>query len=194
MRWHRRRSASAGQALVELAIVLPMLLLLGGGAVAVVEMARSQMALETAASAAALVAARGVDASQACLEAHQELAAVLADSDGLVATGLVDQLRGGCVGPMRHAADMPAANGGGSFALWFGYGAQNDTFCRVGSRPQSGAATDGDVVATVVYRPDLNWIPLVGAWLSPRLSSTSTQKIDPFRSRDPLRDPTGDNC
>jgi len=54
-----------------------MLLLLGGGAVAVVEMARSQMALETAASAAALVAARGVDASQACLEAHQELAAVL---------------------------------------------------------------------------------------------------------------------
>jgi hypothetical protein len=50
------------------------------------------------------------------------------------------------------------------------------------------------VVATVVYHPNLNWIPLVGSWLSPRLSTTTTDKIDPFRSRDPLVDPTGDSC
>jgi hypothetical protein len=50
------------------------------------------------------------------------------------------------------------------------------------------------VVATVVYRPNLAWIPLIGSWLSPRLTTSATDKVDPFRSRDPQADPTGDDC
>lgn len=189
-----RRDSRAGQALVELAVVLPVVLVLACGAVAVVELARSQMAMETAASAAALVGARGVDATQACSGAHQEMATVLSESDGLLPLNLADDLHGGCAGPAPNSMAMPAPLGSGSFALWFGYGGANDTFCRVGTGPGAGAPTDGDVVATVVYRPNLDWIPLIGFWLSPRLTSTATDKVDPFRSRDPKVDSTGDDC
>ena len=183
-----------GQALVELALVLPVMLALSCGAVAVVQLARTQMAMEAAANASALVAARGIDADQACAGAHQELETVLSESQGLLPSTLTDGLHGGCVGPVPDPSRMPAALGGGSFALWFGYGGENDTFCRVGSGPGSGAPTDGDVVATVVYRPDLAWVPLIGSWLSPRLTTTATDKVDSFRSRDPQADPTGDDC
>ncbi|MGH7692452.1 MAG: TadE/TadG family type IV pilus assembly protein [Candidatus Dormibacteria bacterium] len=183
-----------GQALVELAVVLPLLLLLGCGAVGVVQVARTQMAINTAANASALVGARGLDAVAACSGAHQELTTVLTESGGLLSPDLSDQLGGSCVGSIPNPGAMPAPQGGGSYALWFGYGASNDSFCRVGSAPQGGAPTDGDVVATLVYRPNLDWIPLVGGWLSPRLSTTATEKIDPFRSRDPKADATGDNC
>lgn len=188
---HRR---GRGQALVELALVLPVILLLGCGAVAVVQLARTELALESAASAAALVAARGVDATQACLDAHRELTTVISESAGLFAADLTDELQGACVGPLPESGVMPAQIGGGSYALWFGYGGTNDTFCRIGSSPRAGSATDGDVVATLVYRPNLDWIPLVGSWLSPRLAAVATEKIDPFRSRNPLTDPTGDSC
>ncbi|MGA7173836.1 MAG: TadE/TadG family type IV pilus assembly protein [Candidatus Dormiibacterota bacterium] len=181
-----------GQALVELAVVLPVLLVLGCGAVAVVQIARTQLAMETAASATALVAARAMDATQACSGAHQEMATVLTESNGLLPLNLTDALRGGCVGPLPQSKSLIADIGTGSFALWIGYGGPNDTFCRVGSGP--GTPTDGDVVATVVYRPDLAWIPLIGSWLSPRLSALATDKVDPFRSRDPSIDPTGDDC
>jgi hypothetical protein len=189
-----RHQLARGQALVELAIVLPVVLVLCSGAVAVVQLARTQMALETAASATALVGARGLDASQACVAAHRELAAVLSESAGLVSAKLADELHGGCVGPLPDSSLMRAGLGSGSFALWFGYGAQNDTFCRVGASSLLGLPTDGDMVATLVYRPDLEWIPMVGSWLSPRLASTAIDKIDPFRSRDPLVDSAGDSC
>jgi hypothetical protein len=188
--WRRGR----GQALVELAIVLPIILVLACGAVAVVQLARTQMALETAASATALVGARGVDAFEACVDAHRELATVLSESSGLISPNLTDELRGACVGPLPEAGRMPASPGGGAFALWFGYGGQNDSFCRIGTSPVSSAPTDGDMVASLVYRPDLEWIPIIGSWLSPRLASTAMDKIDPFRSRDPVADPTGDGC
>jgi len=188
------RGYCCGQALVELAIALPVVLVLGCGAVAVVQLARTEMAIETAANASALVGARGQDATQACAGAHQELATVLAESHGLLPATLADGLHGACVGPIPASETLPAGLGSGSFEVWFGYGGENDTFCRIGSGPQVGAPTDGDVVATVVYRPDLAWIPLIGYWLSPRLAATATEKIDPFRSRDPTVDPTGDGC
>ena len=188
------QGSARGQALVELAIVLPVVLVLCCGAVAVVQLARTQMALETAASATALVGARGLDASQACLAAHRELATVLSESGGLVSATLSDELRGACVGPLPESSLLPAALGSGSFALWFGYGAQNDTFCRLGASSSGSVPTDGDMVATLVDRPDLEWIPVVGSWLSPRLAATAIDKIDPFRSRDPLADSTGDSC
>ena len=50
------------------------------------------------------------------------------------------------------------------------------------------------MVATLVYRPDLEWIPVVGSWLSPHSLPRCIDKIDPFRSRDPLADSTGDSC
>jgi hypothetical protein len=152
------------------------------------------MALETAASATALVGARGVDAAEACLGAHRELATVLSESGGLISANLADELHGACVGPLPVSSLMPAALGGGSFGLWFGYGGQNDTFCRVGASLGSSVPTDGDMVATLVYRPDLGWIPMIGSWLSPRLATTAIDKVDPFRSRDPLADSTGDGC
>jgi hypothetical protein len=189
-----RGRSGQGQALVELAIVLPIVLVIGCGAVAVVQVARTQIALETAANATALVGARGVDATEACLAAHRELATVLSESSGLVSADLTDELRGACVGPLPESGLLPASPGAGSFALWFGYGGQSDSFCRVGTSPLSSAPTDGDMVAKLVYRPDLEWIPIIGSWLSPRLTSTAIDKIDPFRSRDPIADPTGDNC
>jgi hypothetical protein len=189
-----RQSGRTGQALVELAVVLPVVLVLGCGAVAVVQLARTQIAMEAAASATALVAARGEGATQACTGAHEEIATVLSESNGLLPLDLADVFHGGCVGPIPESSAMPASLGSGSFALWFGYGGAEDTFCRVGTSPGSGAPTDGDVVATVVYRPNLAWIPLIGSWLSPRLTTSATDKVDPFRSRDPQADPTGDDC
>ncbi|MGH7611076.1 MAG: TadE/TadG family type IV pilus assembly protein [Candidatus Dormibacteria bacterium] len=187
---HRR--GQRGQALVELAIVLPVLLLLGCGAVAVVQLARTQMALGAVSSAAALVGARGVDALQACQQAHQELTTGLQESGGLLPAGQFrDLLRGGCVGSPPNTGSMPSSPGKGSYALWFGLGGTNTTFCRRGG---SGTPSDGAVTAAISFRPNLDWIPLLGDWMSPRLTASSAQKIDPFRSRDPSQDPTGDDC
>ena len=191
---HPRRPQRAGQALVELALVLPVVLIVGCGAVAVVQLARTQMTLESATAAAALVAARGADATEACSSAHRELQTVLAESGGLVPTTIEDEMHGGCVGPLPSSQAMPASLGAGSFALWFGYGGADDTFCRVGALPTASGPTDGDVMATVVYRPNLGWIPLLGGLLSPRLISAATDKVNPFRSREPSIDPTGDDC
>jgi len=190
----RARPRQSGQALVELALVLPLTLLLGCGAVAVVQLARTQMALSTAASASALVAARAVDSVQACQQAHLELGLVLADSTGLLPAHLRDAAGGRCVGSIPTAAALPTRLGAGSDAIWFGYGAPGDTFCRGGGAPAAGGATDGDVVVAIAFRPDLSWIPLVGGWLSPSLRASATEKIDPFRSRDPAQDQTGDSC
>jgi hypothetical protein len=180
--------------LLELALVLPLVLVIGCGAVGVVQIARTQMSMETATTAAALVAARGADAAQACTGAHKELSTVLLESRGLLPANLSDYMNGRCSGPIPTSLNMPAPLGSGSFALWFGFGAANDTFCRVGADPDSGTPTDGDVVATIVYRPNLDWIPLVGGWLSPRLTSVASEKVDPFRSREPAIDATGDAC
>ncbi len=188
------RRRAAGQALVELALVLPLTLLLGCGAVAIVQLARTQMALSTAASASALVAARAVDAVQACQQAHLELALVLADSGGLLPAHLHDATSGSCVGSIPVAATLPTSDGKGSEVVWLGFGSPMDTFCRAGGVPGSGGVTDGDVVVAVAYRPDLRWIPLLGAWLSPTLTASATDKVDPFRSRDPSQDQTGDGC
>ena len=188
------REPAGGQALLELALILPLTLLLGCGAVAVVQPARTQMAMNTASSAAALVAARAVDAQSACQQATQELHLVEEESSGLL-SGPIRQLGGGrCVGPAPDAGTMPTVAGGGSAQIWFGYGAALDSFCRVGGPPNSSGLTDGDVEVVIAYRPNLQWIPLLGAWMSPSLRASSIQKIDPFRSRDPSQDPTGDDC
>lgn len=190
----RQPDPSAGQALVELALVLPLTLLLGCGAVAVVQLARTQMALNTAASASALVGARGVDATRACQGARDELQSVLTVNGSLLPSDLQDAGPGECSGALPALSQLPAPTGGGSFAIWFGYGSATDTFCRSGGAPTAGGVTDGDVVVALAFRPDLSWIPLVGGWMSPTLRTSSTEKIDPFRSRDPSQDPTGDDC
>jgi len=187
-------AGSRGQALLELALVLPLTLLLGCGAVAVVQLARTQIALDTAASAAALVAARGVDAATACQDAHGELLSVLASNSQLLPANLHDDAGGTCTGLSPAVGTLPAGFGTGSFRIWFGYGAALDTFCRVGGAPNGAGVTDGDVVVVMAFRPDLRWIPLVGGWMSPTLRASSVDKIDPFRSRDPQQDPTGDYC
>ncbi|MGH7759217.1 MAG: TadE/TadG family type IV pilus assembly protein, partial [Candidatus Dormibacteria bacterium] len=138
-----------GQALVELAVVLPLLLLLGCGAVAVVQAARTQMALATIADASALVAARAPDALQACEAAHLELTTVLAQSRGLLPGPVTDRLDGLCVGPPPDPQSLLAPPGSGSYSIWFGYGGEDDSFCRVGSAPSAGQPTDGEVVATL---------------------------------------------
>jgi hypothetical protein len=174
--------------------VLPVMLVLSCGAVAVVQLARTQIAMGAAASASALVGARGADATQACAAAHRELAMILSESGELLSQDLTDTLQGTCAGSLPNSSTMPASLGGGSFALWFGFGGPDDSFCRIGTSPIAGAPTDGEVVATVVDRPNLAWLPLVGSWLSPRLVATATDKIDPFRSRDSDADSTGDDC
>jgi hypothetical protein len=156
---------------VELALVLPVLLLLGLAAVAIVQVARTQLAMTTAASASALVAARAPDAAAACAEARLQLETSVSYSGGLIPATLVDRFGGRCLG----------------------LGGVQDTFCRRGT-PVRGSLTDGDVVVSLAYRPNLSWLPLVGGWLSPDLQAQSVQKVDPFRSRDPGQDPIGDNC
>lgn len=183
-----------GQALVELALVLPVLLLLGCGAAAIVQLAKTQLAMESASTAAALVGARGVDAEQACSDMHRELMTVVDDNRGLLRGSLLDPLDGACVGPLPSTSSLRARLGGGSYVLWFGYGAADDSFCRVGGGAAAAGPTDGDIFVAFAYRPDLSWIPLVGGWLSPRLVSSTTDKVEPFRSRDPGQDPTGDEC
>lgn len=185
-----RRRTAGGQALVELALVLPVLLLLGLASSAIVLLARTQMAMATATSAAALVAARAPDATAACSGARLQLATSIAESGGLLPASPTDSLGGRCAGPLP----APAAPGSsGSYFIWLGLGGITDTFCRRGI-PVAGALTDGDVVVSLTYRPNLSWIPMVGGWISPVLSSRSVQKVDPFRSRDPSQDPTGDYC
>ncbi len=179
---------------MELALVLPVTLLLGCGAVAVVQLARTQMAMDTATSAGALVAARGIDATSACQAAMHEVKQVEQESSGLL-SGPIRRLGGGrCAGPVPDQAMMPASLGRGSVQIWFGYGSPLDTFCRVGGAPDARGLTDGDVEVVMAFRPNLDWVPLVGAWISPTLRASSIQKIDPFRSRDPSQDPSGDAC
>jgi hypothetical protein len=174
---------------VELALVLPVLLLLGLAAVAIVQVARTQLAMTTAASASALVAARAPDAAAACAEARLQLETSVSYSGGLIPATLVDRFGGRCVGPLPAPASvMP-----NSYFIWLGLGGVQDTFCRRGT-PVRGSLTDGDVVVSLAYRPNLSWLPLVGGWLSPDLQAQSVQKVDPFRSRDPGQDPIGDNC
>lgn len=179
-----------GQALVELALVLPVLLLLACGAVAIVQIARTQIALGTAASAAALVGARASDATAACSGARSQLRMVVSENSSLLSGPLVNQLAGGCTGPLPAARGLPS---GLAFAIWLGYGASGNTFCRRGG-PASGGITDGDVLVVLTYKPKLGWIPVVGNWLAPTLTSRSVQKVDPFRSRNPGQNPAGDDC
>ncbi len=185
-----RRSASGGQALVELAIVLPVLLLLGTGAVAIVQLARTQMALETSAASTALVAARAPDATAACQEGHAQLMTAVSESRGLLPSDLTDRLGGRCVGAL---ASVQPTGSGAAYAIWLGLGSPGNTFCRRGSLI-AAAVTDGDVVVSIAYRPNLSWIPLVGGWMAPVLGARSVQKVDPFRSRDPSQDASGDSC
>jgi hypothetical protein len=175
---------------VELALVLPVLLLLGLAAAAIVQVARTQLALAAAASAAALVAARAPDATAACTESRAQLATSISDSGGLIPSALIDRFSGRCSGPLPSGRSPADPN---SYFIWLGLGGVQDTFCRRGT-PVRGPVTDGDVVVSLTYRPNLSWLPLVGSWLSPELSAQSVQKVDPFRSRDPSQDPTGDNC
>ncbi len=185
----RGRRSVLGQALVELALVLPVLLLLGLAATAIVQVARTQLAMAAAAAASALVAARAPDAAAACAEARLQLETSVSDSGGLIPAALSDRFGGRCAGPLpAPGAAMP-----NSYFIWLGLGGAQDTFCRRGT-PVRGSLTDGDVVVFLTYRPNLSWLPLVGSWLSPELRAQSVQKIDPFRSRDPSQDPTGDNC
>jgi hypothetical protein len=190
----RACGAASGQALVELALVLPLTLLLGCGAVAVVQLARTQMAMQTASDAAALVAARAVDARVACSQAEEELATVVQESQGLLAGQLHNMTLGTCVGQPPLATALPATPGSGSYQVWFGYGGSDDSFCRLGGAPNATGLTDGDVEVMMAFRPDLDWIPVLGNWLSPVLHASDTEKIAPFRSRDPSQDPTGDDC
>lgn len=188
------RRGGGGQALVELALVLPLTLLLGCGAVAVVQLARTQMAMQTASDAAALVGARAVDASAACSQAKEELATVVQESQGLLAGDLRNMTSGSCAGQPPVVTRMRFGPGSGAYQVWFGYGGQSDSFCRIGGAPNASGLTDGDVEVMMAFRPDLDWIPLVGNWLSPVLHTSDTEKIAPFRSRDPGQDPTGDDC
>ena len=185
----RGQGSVSGQALVELALVLPVLLLLGLAAAAIVQVARTQLAMTAAASASALVAARAPDAAAACAESRLQLETSVTDSGGLIPASLADRFGGRCAGP------LPAPTGAipNSYFIWLGLGGAQDTFCRRGT-PVRGSLTDGDVVVSIAYRPNLSWLPLVGSWLSPELQAQSVQKVDPFRSRDPSQDPTGDNC
>ncbi len=185
----RPQRSVRGQALVELALVLPILLLLGLAAAAVVQVARTQLAMAAAASAAALVAARAPDATAACTDSRLQLETSVSDSGGLIPATLTDRFAGRCAGPLP----APAAAVPNSYFIWLGLGGRQDTFCRRGT-PVRGSLTDGDVVVSLAYRPNLSWLPLVGSWLSPELSAQSVQKVDPFRSRDPSQDPTGDSC
>ena len=185
----RAQGSVRGQALAELALVLPVLLLLGLAAAAIVQVARTQLAMATAASAAALVAARAPDAAAACTQSRLQLETSISDSGGLIPATLTDHLDGKCAGPLP----LPTAALPNSYFIWLGLGGPQETFCRRGT-PVRGSLTDGDVVVSLAYRPNLSWLPLVGGWLSPALQAQSVQKVDPFRSRDPSQDPTGDNC
>jgi Flp pilus assembly protein TadG len=70
--------ASSGQALVELAVCLPVVMLLGLGAAGVVEVADAASGLRAATDAAVAVAARAPDQAQAEKAAGQRFAAVVA--------------------------------------------------------------------------------------------------------------------
>lgn len=185
----RSEVSERGQALVELALVLPVLLLLGLAAAAIVQVARTQLAMAEATSAAALVGARAPDAAAACAQSRLQLETSISDSGGLIPARLADRFNGRCTGSLP----APAAATPNSYFIWLGLGGVQDTFCRRGT-PVRGSLTDGDVVVSLAYRPNLSWLPLVGGWLSPLLQAQSVQKVDPFRSRDPLQDPSGDSC
>jgi Flp pilus assembly protein TadG len=68
-----------GQALVELAVCLPVVMLLGLGAAGVVQVADAASGLRAATEAAVAAAARAPDESQARIAAAQRFQAVVAD-------------------------------------------------------------------------------------------------------------------
>ncbi|HUY61068.1 MAG TPA: TadE family protein [Candidatus Dormibacteraeota bacterium] len=183
-----------GQAFVELALVAPVLILLVLGAVTLVQLAQTQVALNTAASATAFVVARGADARDACRAGHQQLSTVIGEAPTLRHGRFQDVLHGRCVGPLPDAGRLPAAPGAGSLAIWFGRSAPGRAFCRVGTATPPGTPSDGDVVVLVAFMPAFDWIPGVGRWLDQRLVGRAVAKIEPFRSRLPAVDPTGDHC
>jgi len=71
--------AGRGQALVELAVCLPAVMVLGFGAAAVVEVADAASGLGAATEAAVSAAARAPDATQAQNAAQTRFGAVIAD-------------------------------------------------------------------------------------------------------------------
>lgn len=73
MRWSR------GQALLELALCTPVVILLALGAVAAVQVAGARAGLEAATQAAANAAARAPDAATAVAAAQESFSATLAD-------------------------------------------------------------------------------------------------------------------
>ena len=187
-------SRARGQAFVELALVAPVLILLVLGSVALVQLAQTQVALNTAASATAFVVARGADARDACRAGHQQLATVIGEAATLRRGRFEDVLHGRCTGPLPDAARLPSTPGAGSLAIWFGRAAPNHAFCRMGAATAPGTPGDGDVMVLVAFTPSLGWIPGVGPWLDRRLVGRAVAKIEPFRSRLPAVDPTGDHC
>ncbi len=71
--------SSRGQALVELAVCLPVVMLLGLGAAGVVEVSDAASGLRAATEAAVEAAARAPDQEHARTAAYQRFAAVVAD-------------------------------------------------------------------------------------------------------------------
>ncbi len=189
-----RKVRDRGQAFVELALVAPLLILLVLGAVALVQLAQTQVALNTAASATAFVVARGADARDACRAGHRQLSTVIGEAATLRHGRFRDVLRGRCIGPLPDAGRLPVSPGAGSLAIWFGRSAPGHAFCRMGTPSRPGRPSDGDVVVLVAFMPALDWIPGVGRWLDQRLIGRAVVKIEPFRSRLPAVDPTGDHC
>ncbi|HUY96537.1 MAG TPA: TadE/TadG family type IV pilus assembly protein [Verrucomicrobiae bacterium] len=185
-------SPGAGQAFVELALVTPLILLLVLGVVTLVQLARIGGALDAAAQAAALVAARAPDAVAACGDGHAQLAQVVAASPPLAGVWFRDGLAGRCVGAQPAASRLALSRSGGAEAIWFGTGPQR-AFCRIGGGAP-GLANPGDVLVVVALRPRLAWLPDGGAWLPLRLSARALVKVDAFRSRDVAVSTEGDRC
>ena len=71
-------STRQGQALVELAVCMPFVLLLGLGAAAVVEVADASAGLRAATEAAVTAAVRAPDAARAQADAHRRFDEVIA--------------------------------------------------------------------------------------------------------------------
>ncbi|HVA21965.1 MAG TPA: TadE/TadG family type IV pilus assembly protein [Candidatus Micrarchaeia archaeon] len=189
-----RQRALAGQAFVELALVAPLVALLVVGMVAVVQLTRTQVALDAAAEAAALVAARAPDATAACADGHRQLAQVVEASRPLAGVRFRDGLAGGCVGSVPDASALALSRTGGADAIWFGR-RPGRAFCRIGGAgPGTGGADPGDVRVVLAVQPRLGWLPGGGAWLPLRLTADAVAKIDAFRSRDVAVTTEGDAC
>ncbi len=184
--------AASGQAFVELALVTPLVVLLVLGVVTVVQLARTQVAIRTAAQAAALVAARAPDAVAACADGHAQLSWIVDASAPLAGVTFRDALAGRCVGRFPQASALPLSPSGGADAIWFG-SRPGRAFCRIGGAGPAGA-NPGDVVVVMAVRPRIDWLPGGGAWLPVRMSARALVKIDAFRSRDVAVTTEGDGC